>query len=381
MKRPLVSIITPCFNSDRYIRSCIESVLAQEYKHIEHIIQDGASTDGTVDILREFTGRVDWVSEPDLGQSDALNRAIKRCRGDILIILNADDELLPIAAEWGSCQLAAYPEAAVIYGDVLLIDEMGTQIGYFCGPEYDFPGVFCVEKVIDAQAAFIRRSMLAEVGLGADASLDTCPDYEIFVRIGLKLPMRHVPGFVTRYRYCRRPMDGSVPRSVARFVKAKSTVMDRVYQDPKTPKEILGLRRRARAGLFLWASQEARGMEDIRGAWRYYAKALLEFPILGWIAGKVILAYLSWRDTHPPRRRVSYSPNLGRAVFVGAGLAQQTRGFSLGFSIVYGIRNFFGIFLRNFINGLVSRLPAILQTVTTLGLLILIFYLLFEMTR
>jgi glycosyltransferase involved in cell wall biosynthesis len=377
MKQPLVSVITPCFNSDRFIKSCVESVLAQEYRRVEHIIQDGASSDDSVDILRAYTGRVDWVSEPDNGQADGLNRAIKRSRGDILIVLNTDDELLPSAAAWGVAQMINFTDHAVIYGDLLFIDELGKETGYFLGPEYDFPGVFCVEKVIGAQAAFIRRSMLAQVGLGADAGLDTCPDYEMLVRLGLKFPMRHVPGFVTRYRYYLRPMDGSEARTVERFVRSKSAVMERVLNDPGTPKEIRRLRRRAKAGLFLWASQEARGMADIRGAWGYYAKAIMDFSAVGWLAGKVILAYLKWRDAHPPRTHISYSPNLGRAIFVGAGLAQQTRGLSIGFAFVYGIRNFF----RKFFSALVAKTPAIIQALTTIGLLVLIVYLLLVIIR
>lgn len=260
---------------------------------------------------------------------------------------------------------------------LFLINEQGEEFGKFLAPEYDFAGVFCVEKVIGAQAAFIRRSMLEQVGLGADASLDTCPDYEMLVRLGLKFPMRHVPGFVTRYRYYLRPMDGSEARTVERFVRSKSAVMERVLNDPGTPKEIRRLRRRAKAGLFLWASQEARGMADIRGAWRYYAKAIMDFLPVGWLAGKIILAYLQWRDAHPPRAHISYSPNLGRAIFVGAGLAQQTRGLSTGFAILYGTRDF----LRKFFSTLVSKTPAIIQALTTISLLVLIVYLLLVMIR
>ena len=245
MKKPLVSVITPAYNSADFLEECIGSVLEQDYPYVEHVVQDGASGDGTLKILKEYIDRVDWISEPDKGQADGLNNAIRRSRGDILIVLNADDMLLPQAAAWGVKQMKAHPEAAVVYGDVLLVDEDGKEIGQFLAPEYDFPGIFCVEKVIAAQAAFIRRSMLEEAGLGADPSLDTCPDYEMFVRLGLKFPMRHATGFISRYRYSRRPMDGPAPRSVERFVRAKSSVMERVFQDPSTPREILPI---AKAG-------------------------------------------------------------------------------------------------------------------------------------
>jgi glycosyltransferase involved in cell wall biosynthesis len=381
MKRPLVSVLTPCFNSEEYIASCIESVLAQDYPRVEHIVQDGASRDGTADILRSYTGRIEWVSMQDRGQADGLNKALQRCKGDILLVLNADDELLPSAAAWGVRQMTAFPDAAVVYGDMRLIDAEGNESGTFTAPEYDFAGVLCVEKVIGAQAAFIRRSMFEQVGLWADDGLDTCPDYEMFVRIGLKFPMRHVPGLVARYRYYRRSMDGASPRSIGRFVRAKTSVMERVFRDPNTPKDVARLRRRAKAGLFLWASQEARGMGDIREGWHYYGKALLEFPVVGWLIGKAILTYVGWRDSQQRRRRISYAPNLRRAMFVGAGLAQQTRGFSLGFSFLYGIRKFLLVILPGFFKGLFSRLPEVLQTLTTLGLLVLLSYLIFLMTQ
>jgi glycosyltransferase involved in cell wall biosynthesis len=360
VKQPLVSIITPCFNSDRFIKSCIESVLAQPYRRVEHIVQDGASGDDTVKILRKYSGRIDWVSEPDAGQADGLNRAILRSRGDFLLVLNADDELLPHAVEWGVSRMMENPDAAVVYGDLILMDETGKETGSFLGPDYDFAGVFCVEKVIGAQAAFIRRSMFEQVGIGADPSLDTCPDYEMFIRLGLKFPIRHVPGFVARYRYYPRVMDGSTARSVNRFVESKSAVMERVFKNPATPKDILRLRRRAKAGLFLWASQEARNMSDIRGAWRYYAKALKEFSILGRLASQGIFAVLRWREGLSPEPNVSLSPDLGRALWIGASLAREPRSFSILFSLA---------------STLIFRTIIALLIIITVGLLALILYL------
>lgn len=119
MKIPLVSVITPSFKSEEFIEQCIKSVLVQDYEKIEHIIQDGASGDGTFKILNRYIDKVDWLSIPDKGQADALDKAIKRSHGDILIVLNADDILLPEAVSWGVRQMAKYPGAAVIYGDLI----------------------------------------------------------------------------------------------------------------------------------------------------------------------------------------------------------------------------------------------------------------------
>src|SRR5258708_6136901 len=90
---PLVSIVTPSFNQGQFIRETIESVLTQDYPNIEYWVIDGGSTDETLAILREYEGdpRFHWLSEPDKGQSDAINKGLVRCHGEIFAWLNSDD--------------------------------------------------------------------------------------------------------------------------------------------------------------------------------------------------------------------------------------------------------------------------------------------------
>jgi glycosyltransferase involved in cell wall biosynthesis len=323
MSAPVVSIVTPCLNSARFLPSCLTSVQAQNYHHVEHVVQDGNSTDGSVDLLRGAPGNVRWVSEPDGGQADALDRALGRSCGDILLVLNADDELLPGAARWAVEQMQRYPALGVIYGDLYLMDEDGAITDEFRGPAYDFASVFCVEKVIPAQAAFIRRAALEKVGLGADAALDTCPDYEMFVRLGLRFPMRHIPGFIAKYRYYHRPMDGTAPRTVERFVRAKSAVIERVLADPETPVHVKKLDQRARAGLYLWASEEARREGGRLRAWYYYADALAEFGLLGSVLASLIRLRLRLAPLRAPQPPDATRPNVRRALAVGKGLLRE----------------------------------------------------------
>lgn len=253
-EKPLVSVVTPCFNSIDYIEFCIQSVMDQDYPNVEHIIQDGASTDGTVDILARYTEYVDWVSEPDKGQSDGLNRALQRSRGDILVVLNADDEFLPHAVSWAVKHLARYPDAAVVYGDYFVIGPDGQIIKKGYGPHpYDYHKLVCVELVPPAQAAFIRRSYFEEVGFFADVTRSTCPDYEMWVRIGRKYPMVYEPGFVTRYRW-HPGSEGQQDQIIDRMIISKQEVIDRFLSDPATPNEIRALRKRAYAGLYLWGA-------------------------------------------------------------------------------------------------------------------------------
>jgi len=247
--RPLVSIVTPVFNCAGYIEDCVKSVLEQDYTRVEHIVQDGGSSDGTVDILKKYDGKIDWASAPDSGQADGLDKALKRCGGDIILVLNADDTLLPHAASWAVKNMEKYPECAVIYGDEFIIDENGRTIGAQYGPEpYDYDKLFCCEIVLPAQAAFIRRTALQKVGLYADATLATCPDYEMWVRIGSLFPMKKAPGFISKYRY-HTGSEGSSPEVIDMMVRAKKSVIDRHLRGHLSSER---LRKRAYAGVDFW---------------------------------------------------------------------------------------------------------------------------------
>ena len=284
---PLVSIVTPSYNSGKFIRQCIESVLSQDYPYIEHIIHDGLSTDETGEILRaysspRYTGRVKIFTESDSGQSDALNRAIQKSKGDIILVLNADDMLMPDAVSWGVEQIKNNPKYGVVYGDSYIIDENGQIININVSKEFDFERLLCVELVPPAQAAFIRRSALEKVGFWADAKLDTCPDYEMWVRITQKFPMLHVFGIITKYRHHEQPQhDSGKERTTKRFVDAKREVMDRIFNDPKTPQATKDLRRRAYASLDLWASQTAYGLGQPKQAFLYLLRSFWLRPTEG----------------------------------------------------------------------------------------------------
>ena len=177
----LVSIVTPCLNSARFIEETVESVLAQDYPRIEYIVMDGGSTDGTIDILRRYQQRIKWTSETDSGAADAINRGIAQSRGEIFAYLNADDAYLPGAITAAVRAFEANPEADVVYGGGDWIDETGQRIGPY--PVRDFDrDLLARECFICQPASFIRRAAFENAG-GMDPNLRVTFDYELWMRL------------------------------------------------------------------------------------------------------------------------------------------------------------------------------------------------------
>jgi glycosyltransferase involved in cell wall biosynthesis len=186
---PRISIITPSFNQGDFIEATIKSVLGQGYPNLEYLVVDGGSTDGTLDILRKYSGYLSWISEPDRGQTNAINKGLARTTGDILAYLNSDDLYLPGALSRAADFFTANPEAAWVTGRCITIDanqretrklitlykNIWLRLGSY--------KVLQVLNYISQPATFWRRSVFEELGL-LDESLHYTMDYEYWLRIG-----------------------------------------------------------------------------------------------------------------------------------------------------------------------------------------------------
>ena len=247
----LISILTPSYNSVKYIEETIQSVINQTYLFVEHIIQDGNSTDGTKNILEKYSHTTDWVSEPDKGEADGLNRAVQRARGDIFLVLNADDVLLPESCSWAVGQFNKNPEVAVIYGNQHMINSEGEILYDRIASPYDFIKELCVENVIPTQTAFIQRKYFEKAGLYVDVSLPVIPDYELWVRIGLKFQMLYVPAFVCKYRV----HDGQQTSQISKIEETRIMILERVFNNQELA-YLYKYRERAYAGNLHWTAVE-----------------------------------------------------------------------------------------------------------------------------
>jgi len=179
--KPLVSIVMPTRNHGHFIRESIDSVLSQSYPNVELIVMDGASTDDTVEILKSYGERIRWISEPDNGQADAINKGMGKVSGDILAYLNSDDILLPGALEKVVDYFNEHPECDMVYGDADYIDKDGYVTGQYVTAEFSFDRLMH-DCCVCQPAAFWRRRAAERTG-AFNAELQTAMDYEYWLRL------------------------------------------------------------------------------------------------------------------------------------------------------------------------------------------------------
>jgi glycosyltransferase involved in cell wall biosynthesis len=177
-----VSIVTPSYNQGRFLKRTIESVLNQTYPNIEYIVMDGGSTDESVEILKSYGDRFKWVSEKDKGQTDAINKGLRQCSGQILAYLNSDDTLELDAVETVVKFFREHPEIDLVYGDANYIDEDDNVTGRYLTAPYSWDRLV-QDCCVCQPAAFWRSSVVEQFGL-FDDGLDFTMDYDYWLRIG-----------------------------------------------------------------------------------------------------------------------------------------------------------------------------------------------------
>ena len=205
-REPSISIVTPSFNQGAFISEALQSVKNQSYGDVEHLVIDGASQDQTTSILRchsemECWHHLQWISEPDRGQGDALNKGFARVQGEIVGWLNSDDRYLPGCFDHVARAFELHPEVDIVYGDYRLIDATGRVERMRREIEFNaFILLYHRVLYIPTTSTFFRRRIFDERNF-LDQDLHYALDFEFFLRLAIRgYRFKHIPVTLADFR-------------------------------------------------------------------------------------------------------------------------------------------------------------------------------------
>jgi glycosyltransferase involved in cell wall biosynthesis len=212
-----ISIVTPSFNQGQFIERTIQSIVEQRGEfELEYLVQDGGSTDQTLEILQRYEGKLSWNSERDGGQVDAINKGLRACSGDVIAWVNSDDVLQP-----GALQRVAKafnePSVKWLHGRCDIIDENDRTIRHlisaykhWCCNRYSYSRLL-TENFLSQMTVFWRRSLMREVGM-LDQDLDFAFDYDLWLRFAKVSDPLYIRESMASFRWYRSSKSGSLYR-------------------------------------------------------------------------------------------------------------------------------------------------------------------------
>jgi glycosyltransferase involved in cell wall biosynthesis len=200
-KRPKITIVTPSFNSIHTIKATLDSVASQDYPHVEHIVVDGGSTDGTIEILKSYP-RLIWVSEKDEGHYHAMDKGSRMASGDVVAILNADDCYQAGVLTKVASAFEKHPDWDALFGDIVFVDGEGKEIFRRQEAMFDPQIVRYGQNMANHQALFLKKDVYFRLGGFRYKEFKNCCDYEYVMRlIRANCRVEHIPVYIVNYRY------------------------------------------------------------------------------------------------------------------------------------------------------------------------------------
>lgn len=299
---PRVSIVTPSYNQGQFLEATIRSVLLQGYPNLEYIVFDGGSTDDSVEILRRYEPWLAfWVSEPDRGQSHAINKGWTKATGDVFAWLNSDDMYMPGAIGEAVQALKQHPETALVYGTCQYIDADGRPTVLRNPGQVDFRQLLWnLNGTLPQPTTFIRRSILEDAGF-LDETLKYSMDYELWLRIAMRYPLRHVEKV---WAATRMHDEAKTVARQKQIWKQKVKILDKTVSSPDLPAHVRNEVPALYSTYYFRTASVYLSRSDLLGALKYLWQAVTLRPglALEWQSWQSLLRTLAKLLRYGPRQ-------------------------------------------------------------------------------
>ncbi|MDF2577446.1 MAG: hypothetical protein K0S74_930 [Chlamydiales bacterium] len=252
MSQPLISIVCVVKNRVHTIKRCLDSLISQSYPNKQIIVQDGASTDGTLEILKAYGDAIELISESDSSLAEGWFRALQRVRGEYFIISFSDEELLPGALEWGAYQFKLYSGHAAIYGNIYVTDLEGVVERTVKGEDWNYERYICSELIHPPTAAtFFSKKHYDTLKIDSHSCLES--EFSIFAGLGLRYPLKYVDAMVAKFAMHNQALSSQGPSHV-RVTLDIIRQLKELFKSPFANASLKKLEKRALGGTYLHGS-------------------------------------------------------------------------------------------------------------------------------
>jgi len=306
-KLPLVSVVTPTYNQADFLKDTLESVLAQDYPHIEHQVIDDGSTDATPQILAEYSNQLAVERHDNRGQTPTINKGWERAKGDIRTWLNSDDTFLPGAVRKAVDYFQQHPDVDIVFADTLFTQPDGQPIERSRPrAEFDYRTfVLQCENPIAQPSAFIRRAVIDDIGL-LDPHFYYFMDWDFWLRAGIRHRIAYFPELFSTYRLHK---DSKTMAQANKAAPELEYMYRKFFARGDLPEEIRALERRAMVNMFFTSGGYYLEGGNPKAATRMAFKALRAYPSSIYrpeVAHKFLYCVFGGRSTYQRSRGAYY---------------------------------------------------------------------------